>query len=278
MSLTVIEQFVRGKKDVPALCEDVIFVSADFCAVIDGATAKVPLDWRGQSSGRFAAATLAEGLNSAPPQGSAAEVIDYLSRYLNTAISALGHEQAMAEKPAARPVASLILLSVARRELWRVGDCLAMVNQTPVWDGEKAHNKVSSAARAVFLQALLLDGASVEELRAKDPSRDFIRPLLEGEAHFLNRPEAGEFWFAAMNGLPVPREGIDVYPLPDGPCEVVLTSDGLPTLKPTLAEALFTLEANLKADPLCIHELRGSKAHASDQWSFDDVSYLRVSL
>ena len=54
--MKIFEQFIKGKKENQALCEDMLFVSADFVAVVDGVTAKNDALFDGKTGGRAARA------------------------------------------------------------------------------------------------------------------------------------------------------------------------------------------------------------------------------
>lgn len=276
--IEILEQYVRGKKDDSALCEDILVIRDDFVAAIDGATAKSSLDWNGKASGRHAAEVLAHVFKNIPANSTATEATAACTQALAQSFVDLGHTAYLADHPGATPLAKFVAVSLARREVWRVGDGGALINGKAICGGANAHNTASATARAVILEQCLLQGQTVEQMKATDPGRAFIMPLLLGESSFVNQPDCAEFWFAAINGQPVPEAGIEIFPIPETPAEIVLASDGLPFLYPTLKESLDALTTALVEDPLCIKKLRTTKCPAPGQWSFDDVSYLRVSL
>jgi glycerophosphoryl diester phosphodiesterase len=55
---------------------------------------------------------------------------------------------------------------------------------------------------------------------------------------------------------------------------IILASDGYPELFDTLEETERYLFQMLTKDPLCIHELRGTKGVRPGNQSFDDRSYI----
>ena len=169
------------------------------------------------------------------------------------------------------------MLSVSRREIWLVGDCQARVGSRWIRN-HKDIDSLLAAARAVFLELALANGMDVDELRATDPGRDYIRPLLEQQAVLQNNPGAGPLWYAALDGFPVPREGIRIIEIPDDVDSVVLATDGYPILSDTLEESEAELARVLAVDPLLIREYRATKTAPSSEQSFDDRAYIRVRL
>jgi len=83
----------------------------------------------------------------------------------------------------------------------------------------------------------------------------------------------GEFGYDVINGGDICTDHIVVYPvkLVD---RIILASDGYPELFDTLEETERYLFKMLEKDPLCIHELRGTKGVGLGSQSFDDRSYI----
>lgn len=67
-------------------------------------------------------------------------------------------------------------------------------------------------------------------------------------------------------------------PVPTGCTTITLVSDGYPVLLPTLASTEAELRRVLHEDPL-LHTLhKSTKGHTSGNDSFDDRTYLQVTL
>ena len=64
--MEIIETLVEGKKNDPALCEDMIFISCDFIAVVDGVTSKSKNNSEALSGGRLAAQKVYEAVSQFP--------------------------------------------------------------------------------------------------------------------------------------------------------------------------------------------------------------------
>ena len=158
--------------------------------------------------------------------------------------------------------------------LWRVGDCHWSFEGRPHL-GHMDINVVTSGMRAAIVHSALLDGADPELLRATDPGRDAIAGLLRQQKLFANT--LGPFGYGVINGAPVPDQYVEVEPL-TGTGRLVMTSDGYPALLPTLAESEAYLAMLLDQDPLCINELRGTKALSPGADSFDDRTWVSIDI
>ena len=91
MGVQIIEQFICSKYPDQKKCEDGLFISSDFIAVIDGVTSKGELTWPDGSgggsvfpspmtSGRYAREILAQALKTMEPGIDAASAMEYLNQ------------------------------------------------------------------------------------------------------------------------------------------------------------------------------------------------------
>jgi hypothetical protein len=169
----------------------------------------------------------------------------------------------------ARPTASVVVFDAALRAVWRVGDCPFRIDGA-LHSEPKRIDEVTSTFRAAFL------AASPEPQGTTDVGREAILPLLRIQGALANKP--GEFGYGVIDGREVPREFIEVFHIPGDASEIVLASDGYPTLPATLADAEADLAALLLTDPLCTGPLRGTKGLIPGQSSFDDRAWVRLTL
>lgn len=272
--MKVLEQHVVGKHPDPLRCEDVIVVCDHVVAVIDGATDKtgtlISTPEGNVTSGRFAALVLAEAVRTLPVGADPVTAVGILTAALGAAI-----EEACGEiEPHERPSASIVLLDASASLVWRVGDCSFRIDED-VRVTTKRIDRVTSDFRAAFLAAASA-GQSGGESATSDPGREAILPLLRVQGYLANTP--GEFGYGVLNGTWVPPEFIEVAQLPKGTREIVLASDGYPSLPPTLHQAETELTELLALDPSCVGPLRSTKGLLPGMLSFDDRSWLRVAL
>lgn len=269
--MRILEQFVRGKHPDDGLCEDVVVATDQLVAVVDGATDKAglrfPTSDGASTGGRFAALLLAEELSTLEPGTPPRDAVAALSRALDAAIVA----QAGQLPAYARPSASVVVYDHVLGRVWRVGDCSFRLD-TSAHLGGKTIDRVTADFRAAYLATL--DEAAPAD--GTDPGREVILPLLRRQADLANRP--GEFGYGVLNGMPVPAEFIEQVVVDPSVRDLVLASDGYPTLPGTLKDAEDNLRAALEADPQCVAELRSTKGLMAGLRSFDDRAWVRVSL
>ena len=142
------------------------------------------------------------------------------------------------------------------------------------WNTPKRIDQITSDFRAAFLAAT--GGGYHDDPSCADPGREAILPLLSAQVSLANVP--GEFGYGVLNGTPVPPEFIEVVQLSEAAREVVLASDGYPSLPATLAEAEAELAHLLVLDPSCVGSLRSTKGLVPGMLSFDDRSWIRIAL
>lgn len=251
--------------------DDVLHLTPHFAAVIDGAGS-----WSGRLDGmmpgRFAALAVAEALDTLPAEADLPQAAALLSEALASAL-----KDATLEGELLRPPTCVAAIySAARREVWLVGDCQALVAgqhyQTNLPTDDRA-----AAFRQGLLWALLLAGRSVAELQANDPSWPLLRPLFEAAPAYQNHP-TDPLGYGAFDGQTIPTRHLHVVAVPDGLQEIVLASDGYPVLHSTLKQSEAALWALAEHDPLMIGEYAGCRAFPSLTDSFDDRTYLRLRV
>jgi hypothetical protein len=132
----------------------------------------------------------------------------------------------------------------------------------------------AAAARAAVLVAALGAGTSLEALRAEDPGRAAILPLLRQLNDRRNADIPGSF--GAVDGTWVPRRHRESWTLPRDAREVVIASDGYLEVSATLAETEAKLASRLARDPMMVEAPPATKGVAPGAVSFDDRAYLRV--
>ncbi|MBE3559895.1 MAG: hypothetical protein IMW89_11810 [Ktedonobacteraceae bacterium] len=226
---------------------------------------------------RIAAETIADAFERMPADVTARQAVDLLT----AAISDLYRQHEVGESvqadPVQRAIAVFVAISLSRREIWLVGDCQSLVNGE-LFTCLKEVDSIIANARSLFLEAEIAQGRTIAELREHDSGREFILPLIRRQMVFQNRPDRGQYWYAAIGGFAVPDEGIVVHPLPPDTTTIVLASDGYPVLRGTLAESERELEQVLREDPLLFRRYRSVKGLVRDSVSFDDRAYVRLRV
>ncbi len=264
--MEIFEQFIKGKQKNQALCEDMLFVSADFIAVVDGVTAKTDTLFSGKTGGRAAAEKICEAISGFSKDVKIEKAVESLSKSVNS----LYCDGA----PFGSAAASVIIYSDFHKEIWSVGDCQCYVNDE-FFSHSKEIDSIVSDMRALVLEVSRREGVSDEELSEKDVGREFILPVIKKQQMFAN--SGGKFSYGVINGSKVFPEDMVVHKVKAGD-EVVLASDGYPKLMRTLEESEKLLQKELLVNPLCDKEFRSTKGVQKDLLSFDDRTYIRFKV
>lgn len=288
-SYSIVEEHVVGKvPGRPDLCGDVIATTPGFVAVFGGISENHGRSYDGVAADRFAALTCAEALAEARSGWAAHQMVKFLSERL--AERAGEHDQRirMAHHQSAvvgRPGASAVIWSVARGEVWRVGDCIFAVNGRMAGRSGLA-NTYAAGLRAAYLEALLLSGYTVEGLVAKDEGRELLMPWLRVEDRLQNLSEARrvpgmnpKLVRGAIDGRAVPADLVEIYEVDSGlGTEIVLASDGYLGELGTLASAEAYLAEVIEEDPLMIRRHPSTTGVTPGNLSFDDRAYIRFTV
>lgn len=271
--MEVIEQFLQSKSKNPAECEDGIFVNDAFVAVVDGATSKSPRLWEGKKSGLVARDLVLSSFKSLSLNATSSEAMQHMDQAIYDWYSQQGVVDLMKQSPVERPSASVVVYSVSRNELWMLGDCQAIVGGRLI-QNEKYIDSVSNNARSAFIEAELLAGKTVDELREQDLGREFIQPLLERQNYFQNIKNDVECAYLVLDGFLQKGTKPRIETVNDAQ-ELVLASDGYPELKNTLIESEEALAEVLDNDPLLYKRFKSPKAFMKGSNSYDDRAYIR---
>lgn len=273
MGISLIEQSSISKYEGEELCEDGLYIDPAYIAVVDGVTGKGELKWPGnKSAGRFARDNLLKAMELLSPDLEAAEAITLLNRHLAKACEPW--RELLLEKREERPSAAVLLYSVKRREVWAFGDCQCIIDGH-FYSHAKRIDEILTELRCFYDHWELQTGNTTDRLMADDAGRKLILPLLQRQLLFAN--EEGEYGYDILDGFPIRARRTVIHPL-DGDCQVVLASDGYPSLKETLEESEKYLHHVLEADPLCISLAKGTKGLVKGNVSFDDRTYVRFDV
>ncbi len=261
--MKIIEKFIKGKKEDFSLCEDRLFESANFIAVIDGVTTKNQRSFCGKAGGRAAAEKICEAISTFSPEISISQAV----KTLTESVSMLYNS----DESFGAAAAAVIIFSAYKKEIWCIGDCQCIINSEKHLH-EKEIDAVTSNMRAAALQMYVNEGYTEQQLTENDLGRSFILPILNKQHLFANRN--CKFGYPIINGSDVPESMFVTHKVKEGDT-VVLASDGYPVLCETLEESEIKLKEVLKNDPLCYKEYMSTKGLAKDALSFDDRTYIK---
>jgi len=269
LAMNIIEKFLESKFDNPNLCEDGIFHNESFIAVIDGVTPKGVIRWNNQSSGYHAKELLLMGLS----QLSGLETAEQAFKFLNSILHREYGEKAeyFLSNPEERLQATLVIYSIYHKQIWCFGDCQYMINEL-IFTNEMKIDALLAEVRSVYLHLMILEGKTIEELLACDPSQEIIFPLLKKQFHFSNSDL--DYGFSVLDGFCNNFKNIIVHSVPEH-STIVLASDGYPDIKSTLLLSEIELESIKQNDPLCINQYKSTRGFTNGKKSLDDRAYIR---
>lgn len=265
--MQIIEQFSHSKYGAPARNEDAIVITNDFAAVIDGATDVSGITVNGMTPGRYASQTIAQALTEMPANIDGYDAFKFLSDFLKA-------NKIKKDLPANfNPFCVAAIYSVNRREIFYIRDIQIKLNGVSM-GGEIPALEPITTYRQTYLNAMIANGASVDDLLKDDPFHVLLCDLCDYTPALLNNAESRSGW-GVINGETIPEKFIEIIPVPEG-SDLIMTSDGYPVIETTLQESENRLKQILDEDPLLIGKYPQPRAMKNDMDSFDDRSWLKI--
>lgn len=283
----VVESFSVSKHGDLTGGGDRLILGCRFRGVVDAATEKFGRTWvvAGQEmSGEGAIATVLGRYlrESAQPLW---EVLRLVQCVLRDAAVESGIDLT---QPGASPLASLVIFDSYARSLYILGDCSYGLNSLegfrPVYN-ERLVDRLAAEKRAKVLAGHLETEVSI----AGDPGRAAINQELKEAVSLANASPLqfsphdtlygvakSDLVYPVFDATSIPR--LSLVSIPKGTTDLVLSSDGYPKLFPTLRESEQYLEHSLAVDPWRIKEHPSTKGVAPGAISYDDRTYLRLSI
>ncbi len=264
MQTEIIERHVVGKIS-PERCEDVIHVSKNFIAVIDGATSYLCHE-TGKAPGKVIAEIIDHSISELSPALPSQQFHIELSLRVGDELS---RKWPVNEEV---PTASLITYSVAHSEVWILGDG---------WVSAAGHARRFSIPfadaytllRCTYLHSLIQRGMSIAELRDNDRALELILPFIRVQKHIQNTlPEP--YGYGVLDGRSSCSNYVKIMKIRSGD-EVILASDGYPVIAKDLRRTEELLQRIIEEDPLMISKYKQVKGVMNGQKSFDDRAFVR---
>jgi len=274
--LKVTEQYLKSKTNIESDCEDAIFISDNFSAVIDGVTSKSRRKFNNESSGTVCSKLLKKALVDLHYKSTAFQAVEFLTSTVFAMYKDLGIEEHLKNYSVERASACIVIYSNYKQEIWMVGDCQCRIDNV-CYSNFKTIDNLLSNLRSLYIQTELEQGKSCDDLLINDTGREFILPLLERQSLFQNSSNKNEFTYGVIDGFKVPESEIKIIKLSD-PKTIILASDGYPRLFETLEESEEYLKKILDQEPLCYKEFKSTKGLKPGNSSFDDRAYIKMEI
>ena len=264
----VTESFVKSKS-TPEKCEDCLVVTENFIAVIDGVTSKSDFRYDGKTTGRIAAEILEALFQNLQEKATLHQMLEEANRRFAAFYASVSFPY---DKRKVGLQAVCAVYSKYYQEIWMIGDCQVSVDGNVYLNSGRVGNLLSD-----FRSLILHIREKKKELRDEEilQARELLIPWMLDAAVFMN-DDTTEYGFARINGEKIPDSLLRTISLePNISHEIVMTSDGYPEVKQSLAEAERCLEEVCKADPHCYKSYKSTKGIQKGNTSFDDRTYIR---
>jgi hypothetical protein len=258
----------------PELNEDRWVITKDTLAVVDGATARLPLQYEGKSGGQFAAQIVCEVLASTNPSLNGVELINRITVYLNERIISAGSAAVVAKKPEARPAALVGVARIVGRELiiTTVGDVSLRINGVKLLEDRLKIDDYVAAKRAKAMMQAQQKEPAISNAELLQIGTDAIKQDLAVQASsYYNNPNH-KFGHGTIDGRPVPEKFIKVYTYPLNEVETLeIFSDGYfkHGNQPTIESWEQSFEEVEREDPLKWQKYLSTKGTNEERFSDD---------
>lgn len=275
--MKIIERFEMGKQGDKESNEDAIVFSENFAAVIDGCSCRSGVTYDGKTPGKVASEIVANAIKALNPNATADEAALFLDRNINEWYRKKGIYDFVKDNPQARCSCYYAIYSRARRQVWVLGDCQALVAGHLI-TYSKLIDKLHEQFRSFIIRAKLLQGAKESELLKRQAELRVIAKAISDYQPIFQNTSDDLFGYSCIDGFYLPGPMLQVEDVPYGTDEIVLATDGYAKVLPSLDETEDVLAGMLRRDPLCYRENMSVKGVMPKSVSFDDRSYLRIKI
>lgn len=266
----------QGKTTFQEVCEDLYVVNEDFVAIMDGATNISGRLIGGKAPGRFAAEIIQQTILEAKRDVTLEELLSSINKNLQEQYEMFGMTEEIKENAWMAPTSCLICYSRFYHEIWQIGDSQCLIDGQ-LYTNNKPIDDITANARALFLEAELKNGKTIETLLENDSGWDYIQPLIK-QQYYLQNDQENQFGFEVINGFEVDMTRVKIIRVPPEAKTIVLASDGYPSLKDNLEETEKSLKEILETDPLCFRQFKSAKGLQKGNQSFDDRTYIKFEI
>ncbi|MDQ3098523.1 MAG: hypothetical protein M3Q44_02145 [bacterium] len=275
--MKIVEQFIESKTGRIETCEDAIYADDNFIAIVDGVSSKTDKKWNNKTPGQIAVNCIIDCIPTIDPNAEAFEFFSACNSSIHNWYDTNTITIEMAYHINHRCGASMIVYSQAKRQLWIIGSGLAIIG-TEYINSPLLIEDICSQVRSYFIQSEIIRGVPEEELKILDTGREYIKPLLVRQIMFQNSDIPSDFNFYVIDGFFKNPQGVQIADIPENLKEIVIASDGYPEIFDSLDKTELFLKNVIKDDPLCYKRYKTTKGVQQGNISFDDRSYVKISL
>ena len=251
---------------------DALVITGSYIAVIDAYQARGWRSWGNHlPGGVFARTVLVEAIEKLAPGLERDEVFTMLHEALQKAAADSMEEMEDADSIFAFPMARVMIYSVDKRQIWRLGDSPFCI------DGElnQPRNEALEAAalyRASVLTRFLAKERDLYDLVNSDIGRSAIIQTIAQEDQKADG-------VTAISGNPNAKledilAHVETYDV-NVDQEIIMATDGFPRILPTLDESTDWLLEEKSRDPLFINDYKALRNWGEYDAGYDDRTYVR---
>lgn len=268
--MKIIEKKIVGKYGDMSKCEDMIVVTSQYLAVMDGATAKSDNKFNNVSPGKAIVASLSDFFDTSVSGIYGQELVSYMSDYVKEKLLCPnGYCYPSIDSPSA----SIAVYSIKDRVITVVGDISIMI------DGElnrhyTKFDKCMSEVRSIVNWLMMEKGDDIIGDSGVDAGREYIKQILGLQYLFRNKDSNNPWSYGNIDGFAVPSRFIKEYHVQENQ-EIVICTDGYPIVENNLRKSEAALQRSLKDDPLQTFVNMDTKGKFPGQLSYDDRAYVR---
>ena len=204
-------------------------------------------------------------------------IVNIINRHICKCYKENGVYDLLKYDPIKRPSASIAVIDFFKKEIIMIGDCQCLIDGK-LYRKESYLDVLLSSIRSKINTYYLANGYSVNDIINDDMGRQYILPILEKKKLFQNNLIKNNYTYYVVDGFPVPSEGVITIKITNITKNIILATDGYPKLFNTLKESEKYLQNIIQEDPLCIKKYKSTKGLCADCCSFDDRSYIKISL
>lgn len=274
--MKILEIHIASKTSNLFDCEDDIFISSDYIALMDGVTSKSEGNLFGVPSGKVCVDIICNALLEAAPNLTAYQMFQFLTYSIYKKYEELNLVEYFESNLSERLSSSIIIYSRYSNQVWRVGDCQYIIDNKKSKQLKKI-DILHSHIRCLYLNKKLTIDDDVSKLQDFDSGREWIMPLLKNQFVLQNINSDTDWGYGAVDGFNIPTQYIEIIDISKS-CTIIFASDGYPKLYPNLEESERFLFEYLKIDPLMIGEFKSTKGLKTGNMSFDDRSYIKFII
>lgn len=250
---------------------DAVVINDSYVAVFDALQARGWRAWNKRPAGVFARDIMVSTLEGLPGDAEAQDVIRALQEVLQAEAKSCIEEMSD-DQIYAYPQSRALIYSIAKHEIWRLGDSPFCINGKLNYQRSEGYEKAAEKRAEVMERFLANPLSDMKDLINTDYGRSSAMDIIieeekrvDGVLTLSGRPDVD------IDAL---LDNVEIFDVEPG-AEVILASDGYPKVLPTLEESEQWLADERARDPLFVRDYKALQGAKDEEAGYDDRSYVR---